>query len=60
MLFITKCQQVQLPLAMLYLVLELAQSTWTMLTVLAVKVTSSTANISPMFIAGMVTMRMLE
>ena len=42
------CQQMQLPSAVLTLVLVLVQSTWTMLTVLAVKVTSLTAHGAPL------------
>ena len=49
-----------LPSAVLTLVLALVPSTWTMLTAVAVRVTSLTANIAPGFIVGMVTERMLE
>ena len=38
------CQQMQLPSAMLTLVLVLVQSSWTMLTVMAERVTSLTAH----------------
>jgi len=50
----------QLPSTVLILVLGLAQSTWMMLTVLVVRLSSLTAITVQMFIVGMVTMRMLE
>ena len=53
-------QQVLLPLVVLTLVLVLVQSTWTMLTVLAVKVTSLTAHTAPLSAATMATQKMLE
>ena len=50
----------QLPSAVLTLVLVLVQSTWTMLTVLAVKVTSLTACTAPLSGVQVAIQKMLE
>jgi len=50
----------QWPLAVLTLVLVLAQSTWTMLIAVAVKVTFLTAPVAPLLAVSMVIVRMLE
>ena len=50
----------QLPSVVLTLVLALVQSIWTMLTVLAVKVTSLIAHIAPLSGVQVATQKMLE
>ena len=54
-----KYQQVQWPSPMLTLVVVLDQSTWTMLTAVAVRVDSQTARIVPVPVVGLVTVKML-